>query len=53
MRIGGNPESVNRVATFGFSQATFRRQLAVANVAFRNIAFLYLLECFSDHRYLC
>ncbi len=53
MRIGGNPVSVDQVSAFGFSQATFRRQLAVANVAFRNIAFLYLLDGFSDFGHLC
>lgn len=48
MRIGGNPESVDQVAAFGFSQATFRRQLAVANVAIWHVALLDLLDGFSD-----
>ncbi|VXG76470.1 hypothetical protein CDS [Salmonella enterica subsp. enterica serovar Derby] len=48
MCIGGNPVSVDKVATFGFSQAAFRRQLAVANVTIWHIALLDLLDGFSD-----
>ena len=53
MRICGDPVSVDQVAAFGFSQAAFCRQLAIANVAFWNIAFLDLLKCFGDPGHLC